>query len=175
MYAILINHILFYGKVLQRYKHKGLHIILVFFQWYVSSFALVSCIVGYKSNRYSNLLYIWLCTLFYSVIIFWIFKAFKVKNLNDNIFNCFFPVIFQRYWYFTKYFGMYLLLPIINKGICYLNESELQIVVYSTLGIFVFYSDLINQKADVFSLKSGRSTLWFLIFYITGAYTQCFF
>ena len=65
---------------------------------------------------------------------------------------------------------MYLLLPIINKGIYYLNESELKIVVFSTIGIFVFYSDLMNQKLDLFVLVSGRSSFWFIIFYITGAY-----
>ena len=35
------------------------------------------------------------------------------------------PVIFNRYWYFTTYFGMYLFLPVINKGIENLTKGNL--------------------------------------------------
>ena len=171
MYAIIINHILAHGKVLKKYRHRIFVILLILCQWHISLFTLISGIIGYnKYINYYNLFYLWLTVLFYSVIIYLIFKVYKLKNLDEDIFSYLFPVISGKYWYFTKYFGMYLLLPIINKGILYTNESELRIIVFSTIGIFVIWGDLINQREDPFLLNSGRSTLWFVVFYITGTY-----
>ena len=79
-------------------------------------------------------------------------------------------MIFQVYWYFSTYFGMYLFLPVINKGIAQLSKYEFRLVVMSTLGILVLWKDYKNKKTDVFHLNSGGSVIWFLIFYLTGAY-----
>ena len=43
-------------------------------------------------------------------------------------------------------------------------------VVMSTLGIFVFWRDFKNPGQDVFNLNSGKSVIWLLTFYLTGAY-----
>jgi hypothetical protein len=65
---------------------------------------------------------------------------------------------------------MYLFLPIINKGIAYLNKSELKICFISLLTIFVLWHDIMNLKNDVFITNKGFSVLWLLIFYIVGSY-----
>jgi surface polysaccharide O-acyltransferase-like enzyme len=65
---------------------------------------------------------------------------------------------------------MYLFLPIVNKGISYLNQLELKICFISILVIFVFWHDIMNIKNDIFKTNKGFSLLWFLIFYIIGAY-----
>jgi surface polysaccharide O-acyltransferase-like enzyme len=65
---------------------------------------------------------------------------------------------------------MYLFLPIINKGISYLNKSELKICFLSILFLFVFWHDLMNLRKDIFMTNKGFSILWLLIFYITGSY-----
>jgi surface polysaccharide O-acyltransferase-like enzyme len=85
-------------------------------------------------------------------------------------FEDFFPILFQKYWYFTKYFGMYLFLPVINKGIEGLTRSELRIVVISIIFIFIVLKDILNPKHDIFVLFGGYSVMWFLIYYLTGAY-----
>lgn len=36
----------------------------------------------------------------------------------------------MRYWYYTSYFGMFILLPAINKRIQYLSKSEFMLLVY---------------------------------------------
>ena len=94
-------------------------------------------------------------------------KEYKV-NLDIN--QLYYPVVFQLYWYFTTYFGLYLFLPVINKGIAQLSKYELRLVVMSTLGIFVLWKDYKNMKPDIFHLNNGLSIIWFLIFYLTGAY-----
>ena len=65
---------------------------------------------------------------------------------------------------------MYLLLPVINKGIECLNKNDLRLVVLNSLGILVFWKDYKNPTEDVFRLQGGLSALWFLTYYLTGAY-----
>ena len=79
-------------------------------------------------------------------------------------------MIYERYWYYTQYVGMYLFLPVINKGISILSQSELKVVVISTVGIFSFWRRLQNPKRDIFHLIGGSSSFWFMTFYLTGAY-----
>jgi hypothetical protein len=76
----------------------------------------------------------------------------------------------MRYWYCTAYFGMFIFLPAINKGIQYLNKSEFKLLVMSIYGIFVFWQTYINSKKDSFILNGGHSTLWLSCLYIIGAY-----
>ena len=127
--------------------------------------------VGYKIYKYSNLLYLWLCVLFYLVLIQTISNIFYPNLISkSNIINEFLPVISGNYWYFTHYFGMYLLLPIINNGILHLKEYELKIVLISIYLIKILLKDLFNPKKDVFGMTNGYSILWLLELYIFGAY-----
>ena len=174
MYGIIISHIL-YGNAkgadkFYRYK-KELRFLFIISFWHNNGFALISGIVGYKTNKYSNLLYLWLCVFFYSVGIHYYFQKYRPNSIiKDSMEVEYFPIINGKYWYFRVYFGMYLFLPVINKGISILTKSELKFVVISTLGIFAFWRVIKNPKNDVFHLMGGSSVLWLLIFYITGAY-----
>ena len=67
---------------------------------------------------------------------------------------------------------MYLFLPLINKGILYLNKTELEAIIVTTLGIFIIWKDFMNYKFDTFKVSSGYSVLWLLNFYIVGAYLE---
>ena len=90
--------------------------------WHVSSFGIISGIIGNKTHKYSNLFYLWYCALFYSVSIHLIYKKYYPNEVkNYKLFIFFFPVIFRQFWYFTIYFGLYLFLPIINKGLSLVN------------------------------------------------------
>ena len=111
------------------------------------------------------------CVFFYSVIIHFFYLKYKPQfMIKDKLLYNLFPIIFKRYWFFTSYFGMYLFLPIINKGIAYLNKSELKICLISIIIIFVFWHDIMNLSDDIFNTNMGYSVLWLMIFYITGAY-----
>ena len=66
-------------------------------------------------------------------------------------------MIYRRYWFFTSYFGMYLFLPVINKGIVYLTKYELRLVVMTTLFIFRFWRFNKNPDKDVFQMHNGFS------------------
>ena len=173
MIGIVYTHILYQGKGLykyNRYKNK-LKSLYTYIFWHNNVYALISGIVGYKSIKYSNLLYIWLCIVFYSVgIRYYYLKYKKGAIINGELYKEYYPIIYMRYWYCTSYFGMFIFLPAINKGIQYLNKSEFSLLVMSIFGIFVFWQTFINNKGDAFNFNEGHSTIWLICLYIIGAY-----
>ena len=172
-YNIVLYHFMTQGGVYKYfYRHERiLRLIESFIDWHNNAFLLISGIVGYKTNKYSNLLYLWLMVVFYSVGIHKYVLTYKKEfKVDQDVDKLHFPLVFDLYWYFTQYFGMYLFLPVINNGIAQLSKYELRLVVMSTLGIFVLWKDYKNKRPDIFHLNGGKSILWFLTFYLTGAY-----
>jgi surface polysaccharide O-acyltransferase-like enzyme len=175
MYGIIINHIIYQEKTLSKFKpfkqFKKLKLLHILLFWHNNGFAFISGFIGYKKHKYSNLFYLWSSVFFYSIVIHLFYLKYKPQIIiNDKFYYNLFPIIFNRYWFFTAYFGMYLFLPIINKGIAYLTKSELKICFISLLIIFVFWHDIMNLDNDIFFINKGFSVLWLLIFYISGAY-----
>lgn len=172
-YFIILNHLISFGKACEKFPkyQKQLKVIEILTGWHNNGFALISGIIGYKTNRYSNLIFLWLTVHFYSVGIRLFVEYFKIKFVSKNeISQDIFPIIFRRYWYFTVYFGMYLFLPVINKGISSLSKYEFKLVLMNIFGIIVFWRDFINTNIDVFNTRKGMSMIWLMILYLAGAY-----
>ena len=173
MFNIVINHCLFNGEVFKRFPRYARYFSCFhnFTDYNNNVFILISGIVGYKTSKYSNLIYLWLTVVFYSVGIrkYYIYLK-KINNTNEEMYKEYYPMIYVKYWYFTSYFGMYLFLPVINKGIVSLSKYELRLVVLTTLFIFVFWRFYKNPDQDMFLMNRGFSMVWFLSLYLTGAY-----
>ena len=171
MYSVVIHHLIYQFNGIKKYSkyERQIKIFDHALFWHINGFALISGIVGYKTNKYSNLFYLWLEIVFYRISIYFYF--YKTKHIsNINLSEEYFPIIYRKHWYFTAYFGMYLYLPIINKGISLISKSEFKLVVASTIGIFSIWKKLKNPKNDIFILCGGSSVFWLLIVYIIGAY-----
>lgn len=65
---------------------------------------------------------------------------------------------------------MYLFLPVFNKGLDNINQSQLKIMIITLIAVFIVLKDYMNPKFDLFRMNEGYSVVWFLIFYSTGAY-----
>ena len=173
MLGIIINHLVYQGNGLGKFPQYKRQLLLLnsLFFWHNDGYILISGVVGYKSNKYSNLLYLWLSTLFYSILIpIYFAKISSHSNKSLNISVEYFPVIFKLYWFFTIYFGMYLFLPVINKGISLLTKVEFKLLIISLIGIFSFWKGVKNPKKDIFMMCNGFSVSWFLCLYLVGAY-----
>ena len=173
MIGIVYTHLLHQGKGLSKYNRykKKLMCSYTYVFWHNNAFALLSGIVGYKSTKYSNLLYLWLYVVFYSVgIHYYYLKCKKGISIYGKFYKDYFPVIYYRYWYFSSYFGMFIFLPAVNKGLQYLNKPEFKLLVMSILCIFVFWFSYINNGMDVFRMNGGYSAIWLLCLFIIGAY-----
>jgi len=171
MYAIIVEHLLRHGRALEKFsKYKELYFISNMFFYCVSTYALISGYIGYKSNKYSNLLYLWFWAIFYTTSIDFYLIRFRPEFKAGFNYKIFFPVIFNEYWYFTKYFGMYLFLPVINKGIVNLTKSELKNVLMTLIFIYIIEKDIINPRGEPFHMNNGYSVIWLIICFIMGAY-----
>lgn len=175
MLAIVIHHILIHGLVLKKFnQYKELNFLNIALYWHVNGFIFISGFVGYKTTKYSNLFYLWFCTLFYTLCIKIYFSKYKPNLYKKRIeFNDFFPVINMinyQYWYFTAYFGMYLFLPVINKGIENIKKSQLKITILSFIIVFIILQCYIKPELDSFQMKNGFSVIWHLTYYIIGSY-----
>jgi hypothetical protein len=117
-------------------KFKSVWLLEIMAYWAVDGFGIISGIVGYKKYKFSNLIYLWTQTLFYSSIKS-INLFFRKKESLKSLILSFFPLLTQFHWYVNAYFYMYLLLPFINLGINNLNSKT-----YESLIIFFILSYL---------------------------------
>ena len=172
MLGIIIHHILLHGHGINKFhQYSGLVKLNTAVFWHVNIYIFISGYVGYKSTKYSNLLYLWFCTLFYSIGIVRYLTLYKPYIYKKKISLIdFFPVLTIQYWYFTEYFGMYLFLPIINKGIENINQQQFKLMIITLIIIYIVLKDSLIPQSDIFLMNSGYSVIWFLIFYLTGAY-----
>ena len=173
MIGIIYSHVIQQGKGLNKYNQyrDKINYVYTYFFFHNNAYALISGVIGYKSSKYSNLLYLWLIVVFYSLGIYYYYLKYKKGiYLHVELYKEYFPVIYGRYWYFTSYFGMYLFLPAVNKGIHYLNKPEYKALVTSIFGIFVVWKSFMNNRDDLFHMNGGGSTLWLLSLFIIGGY-----
>ena len=168
MLAIIVHHLLLHGRIFKKYnKYKQLNLLNIICNWHVSSFAIISGLLGHKSFKYSNLLFLWIQTLFYSITFSFIFNKFIICRAYNYYIVDIFPVIYKRYWYVTAYFGIYPLLPFINSGLLAFTQIEIKKIIYFMIVIFIIWSSVF---IDSFSQHNGKSPFSILIFYIIGAY-----
>ena len=143
-------------------------------QWHISNFGIISGIVGFKTNKYSNLLYLYLCVLFYSLMIHYLVNKYyknKFYYYSSNFGlpeDYYYPLMRGDYWYFSTYFGMYLFLPLINKGLSLVDKSELRIIILSLFGILFIWKDIMSKDPQKFCPDTSFTTL--SMYFILGAY-----
>ena len=139
----------------------------------VDCFGLISGIVGYKKYKFSNLIYIWINTSFYSSIIS--LYLYHINRMNSKkMILSFFPILINRYWYINAYFSLYFFIPLLNFGINNLNRKIYRNLVFFYIFFFSFYYIigliLNGSKNDFIFLREGYSSHWLIILYIIGAY-----
>lgn len=112
---------------------------------------------------------LWLQVIFYSLLITGIFYLINPQTFSlKGTIKSFFPVTTKLSWYISAYFGLYMLIPILNTAIQHISKKTFDIML---LGLFIFSSILSSfLLQDPLVLDSGYSTLWLCILYITGAY-----
>lgn len=96
----------------------------------VDIFVLISgyFLITSSTMKINKLLKLWFQIFTYSILFFTIFcffiepESFSIKDLIRNLF----PVIFNRWWFASTYFVLYILSPFINKFLTALTKKEYQ-------------------------------------------------
>lgn len=177
MFAIVILHVLGQGGILsslesgsQRYEVCWFLEILCYFG--VTTYALISGFVGYEGNyRVTNIVYIHCQVLFYTVLTTSAFAVFVPGTVNRNtLLTALFPVSKGAYWYYSAYFMVFFMMPVVNLALRQLGDKLLNILLVFTI---VFCSIVpVFFTEDVFFLHEGYSFGWLLAAYFIGGYLK---
>ena len=134
----------------------------------VDCFGLVSGYVAhsrYFSGRRCVLL--WAQVAFYSAGIALLFKLFYPESTSfRSILAACFPVMSQKYWYFTAYFTLIFFAPFLT--ILLENLSRAQVKQLLAAIVFLFCLLPLAAGRDLFYLRAGYSTLWLCILFLLG-------
>jgi len=81
-----------------------------------------------------------------------------------------FPISSEHYSFATAYVILYVLAPILNKGIEYMARREMKITISALLVVFCFIKSIIpvNFATD----KMGYDFGWYIVLYLIGAYIR---
>lgn len=175
MMFICILHVCNYGGINVSMKTYPYNYGLVMFlksltYGALDMYAVISGYVGYnKKFKFSRPAMIWLELIFYTLTCTALITVFTPDILPENAwFKSVFPVMTREYWYMTAYFGMVVLMPVLNAAIQKASTKTLSLVV---AGVFIFYCTLPTvMNVTPFNLNSGYSTIWLCVMYIIGGY-----
>lgn len=78
------------------------------------------------------------------------------------------PLLSNQYWFFTCYFLMYLIVPILNKVVSSLEREEYKKILLVLLMLFSLLPS-INIWGDKFGTNYGYSLIWFAVLYLISA------
>ena len=180
MYFIINLHILYHGGPLFNSKilsqENNLYIFFAtLFDSGVNIFGMISGFVGYRSHKFGNLLHLLIQTSFYNYGIAYYFSKTRPEYRVDPNKNHFiYPAFIIDYWYFTAYFIMYFLLPLINSGINSMDKRKYGIFNFVVFLFFTCFYQIrhysIVLRHDLFQLNNGYSYIWLLILYFFGGY-----
>ena len=135
--------------------------------WHVSSFGIISGLIGRKKYQFSNLFYLWIQSVFYSIIFFIKFCEFKTPLFKEMMIENVIIIINKKYWYITSYFGIYPFFPFINTGLSNLSKIDIKKSLYYIISVLIIWASFSN---DCFGQLNGKSPFSLLIYYLIGCY-----
>lgn len=141
----------------------------------VNCFAMLSgylCIYKTKMN-YKRIMDIWGLLFFYSVLFLLI--SYPLYNItNKDIYKSVLPLTSRVDWFTTSYFGLFMIMPFINKALINCNQIEFKKLLFICSSLFVILPLLNFNRIDLFMTSYGYSFLWLCVMYCFGAYQRIF-
>lgn len=175
MFMVVILHVLGQGGILSSSpKGSSSYWTAWFFEiasyCAVNIFALISGYVMWRSKTaISKISELWMQVFFYMALATGIFYFAVPGSVSlGSVINALFPVTRKAYWYISAYFGMYLLIPLLNCAVQNINKRAFGITLFAC---YIFFSIIpIFLLNNPYGLSSGYSMIWLSLMYLTGAY-----
>lgn len=181
MFMIVCWHIIDHGGVLIAAQEAGtdaytaVWFVRIICMCAVDCFAIITGYVSYGSRyRYGRYFKTWVQVSFISLSISVLFFVlYRSIGLGTVLFSAL-PVFSGKYWYFTAYTGVYLLMPIINA---FAEKTELKqfnrhflimvvgLFIYSPFSQYMFGSELLK-------FGGGYSIPWLAFLYLMGIWLK---
>ena len=146
----------------------------------VSIFILISGYFLIQSHglKAARLLKLWLQVFTWSIICYGVYLALMHRYTGENQFlvsdfvKCFFPLIFQSWWFASTYFVLYLLSPFLNQLLNAFDRRQF----LGFLGLFFLLWCLIptveGNLLQSFAMFQDNHLLWFIFLYAVGAFLR---
>lgn len=122
----------------------------------------------FKLRRFFSL---WLQVVVIGVVLCAVFSFVCPERMcGEYWIKAILPVSQRAYWYFTCYAGVFLLSPILNRGIRALNDQQAVALMLGCIFLFCVVAAVgYAYNGDAFYLVGGYSVLWLVALYIIGA------
>ena len=133
-------------------------------------------ITGYfmigKNIKFSKIVKLWLEIFMYSLGIYVIGVIFgKAEFSIKELIRSALPISFNKYWFITVYFFLYLSIPILNKYISKINQEEYKKLIIK-LFIFLVIPFTIIYKAEAYTAIEtyplSQLPIFILLYLISG-------
>ena len=144
----------------------------IFLAGCVNIYAIISGYVMLKSKfRLSKIIELWLQVFITGVTLSIVSSLIIPGSIPTSIWvRSFMPVTQKEFWYFSAYVGVFMLSPIVNKGILSLTRNQSLALLFGCFSLFSVGTIAGRTYiGDPFSMGSGYSVIWLLVLYIMGA------
>ena len=178
-FSIILLHIMGHGGVRDSLKPGDINYYVLWFVMLasfcgVNCFALISGYVGYsdiaRPHRSSRFINLRVQVVFYCFATVTVFGALKTADIGVRDFvEALFPVTFEKYWYFSAYLGVFVLMPLVDKCVREFSNVYLAGMVVVGTGTLSFLATIMTRYSDPFSLKGGYGVMWMTYLYFIGA------
>ena len=180
MLMVVTLHVLGGGGILNNTQTLSLRselfwTIEIFCYCAVNVYAIISGYVGLNAkHKFSSLINLCIQITFYSFAITGAdLVMLLIKGEKISLFTTFtnlFPsmsFVYHGLWYFSAYFCLFFIMPILNSIVENVARNTLKIVA---VFIFIVFCGWTQIYTDVIHLGRGYSVLWLAIMYVFGAY-----
>lgn len=178
MLFVIILHLLGQGGLVeQSAPMPGKYYILSFLQILAyCAVNLYGITTGYlmckKSFRLSRIVNIWLITVFWSVAVSCVFFLFVPEQRTvKELISMFLPILRGRYWFFTAYFVVMLLSPVLNLLIKSLSQRQFHLL-FAVLFLLFGIIPVGSLGYDVMRISGGNHFSWMIVLYLIGGYIR---
>lgn len=175
MLMIVLLHILNHGGVLKELnsfsaQYAAAHFLQCMAVCAVNVYVMIS---GYlyveKDFKLQNIVRLWITVLFYSVTLPLLLK-FSGQDIGiKTILSGFFPILRSQYWFFTQYFALFFMIPVLNWVI---KNRQLAKRTLITLVLLLAVLPVFALGKDLFRVSDGYSFIWFIVLYLCGGYIK---
>lgn len=185
MFLIVVIHIYNQGGLMNAliskksyYVNYGVRLIAL---GAVNLYAMISgYVMLYGSFKPRRLISLWLQVVFWGLVLCAVGKFVLPQAIGNftvpqtigkrEWIRAVLPITQKEFWYFSAYAGVFLLSPLINRGILTLSEKQAFCLMVSCILLFSFGSVFGKfYQGDPFAMGSGYSVIWLLVMYIVGA------
>ena len=179
MLMVVVLHVLGKGGILESAEYRTPNYYIAWFLE-IACYCAVNCyalITGYvyynKKYQITPAVMLWLQTIFYTVTMFLIDVFFSDIKLSPGVLlDAFTPITRKIYWYVSAYFGLLLIMPLLNIIVNVINRTQTITFVVVSVIFFMLLPSAINS--DPYGLSGGYSMIWLAFLYLMGALIRKF-